>query len=80
MAGQRSVDCRGFAQACRNGAGCTLNRPPHPLPPVLACAGLFGVGGGIIKAPLMLEMGVCPEVAAATSATMILVGGAGRGL
>jgi uncharacterized membrane protein YfcA len=47
---------------------------------VLACAGLFGVGGGIIKAPLMLEMGVCPEVAAATSATMILVGGAGRGL
>ena len=34
-------------------------------------AGLFGVGGGIIKAPLMLELGVCPEVAAATSATMI---------
>jgi hypothetical protein len=34
-------------------------------------AGLFGVGGGIIKGPLMLELGVCPEVAAATSATMI---------
>jgi len=35
-------------------------------------AGLFGVGGGIIKGPLMLEMGVNPVVAAATAATMIL--------
>ncbi len=33
-------------------------------------AGVFGVGGGIIKGPLMLEMGVLPEVAAATSATV----------
>lgn len=40
----------------------------------LVChAGMFGVGGGIIKAPLMLEMGVLPEVASATSATMIWV-------
>jgi uncharacterized membrane protein YfcA len=35
-------------------------------------AGLFGVGGGIIKGPLMLEMGVNPLVAAATASTMIL--------
>merc|ERR1712187_461542 len=35
-------------------------------------AGLFGVGGGIVKGPLMLEMGVNPSVAAATAATMIL--------
>jgi len=35
-------------------------------------AGLFGVGGGIVKGPLMLEMGVNPMVAAATAATMIL--------
>merc|ERR1712072_945282 len=35
-------------------------------------AGLFGVGGGIVKGPLMLEMGVEPTVAAATAATMIL--------
>ncbi len=35
-------------------------------------AGMFGIGGGIIKGPLMLEMGVLPEVAAATSAFMIL--------
>eukprot|EP01024_Parvocaulis_polyphysoides_P073726 TRINITY_DN9505_c0_g2_i3.p3 TRINITY_DN9505_c0_g2~~TRINITY_DN9505_c0_g2_i3.p3 ORF type:complete len:142 (-),score=9.29 TRINITY_DN9505_c0_g2_i3:354-779(-) len=33
---------------------------------------MFGVGGGIVKAPLMLAMGVPPDVAAATSATMIL--------
>eukprot|EP00611_Tribonema_gayanum_P011064 TRINITY_DN21199_c0_g1_i1.p1 TRINITY_DN21199_c0_g1~~TRINITY_DN21199_c0_g1_i1.p1 ORF type:complete len:524 (+),score=113.26 TRINITY_DN21199_c0_g1_i1:90-1661(+) len=36
------------------------------------CAGLFGVGGGIVKGPLMLEMGVHPKVASATSACMIL--------
>jgi uncharacterized membrane protein YfcA len=36
------------------------------------CAGLFGVGGGIVKGPLMLEMGVVPAVASATSAAMIL--------
>merc|ERR1712228_797701 len=35
-------------------------------------AGLFGVGGGIVKGPLMLEMGVNPQVAASTAATMIL--------
>jgi hypothetical protein len=35
-------------------------------------AGMFGVGGGIVKGPLMLALGVLPEVAAATSATMIL--------
>jgi uncharacterized membrane protein YfcA len=35
-------------------------------------AGLFGIGGGIIKSPLMLEMGVHPAVASATCATMIL--------
>lgn len=28
-------------------------------------AGLFGVGGGIVKGPLMLELGVCPEVSRA---------------
>ena len=32
---------------------------------------MFGVGGGIVKGPLMLEMGVMPDVAAATSATMM---------
>mmetsp|Transcript_40443 Transcript_40443/g.126537 ORF Transcript_40443/g.126537 Transcript_40443/m.126537 type:complete len:460 (-) Transcript_40443:211-1590(-) len=35
-------------------------------------AGMFGVGGGIVKGPLMLEMGVHPAVASATSACMIL--------
>lgn len=45
--------------------------------PLLSCtagfvAGLFGIGGGIIKGPLMLALGVHPAVAAATSACMIL--------
>merc|ERR1719447_2046182 len=35
-------------------------------------AGMFGVGGGIVKGPLMLEMNVYAPVTSATSATMIL--------
>eukprot|EP00617_Octactis_speculum_P026621 CAMPEP_0185769210 /NCGR_PEP_ID=MMETSP1174-20130828/53437_1 /TAXON_ID=35687 /ORGANISM="Dictyocha speculum, Strain CCMP1381" /LENGTH=495 /DNA_ID=CAMNT_0028454193 /DNA_START=17 /DNA_END=1504 /DNA_ORIENTATION=+ len=35
-------------------------------------AGMFGIGGGIVKGPLMLEMGILPQVAAATTATMIV--------
>jgi len=46
----------------------------YPLICTLAgiLAGLLGVGGGIVKGPLMLEMGVSPRVAAASAATMIL--------
>lgn len=45
--------------------------------PILCCfagffAGMFGIGGGIVKGPLMLAMGVHPAVVSATSATMIL--------
>lgn len=45
--------------------------------PLLCCfagffAGMFGIGGGIVKGPLMLAMGVHPAVASASSATMIL--------
>jgi uncharacterized membrane protein YfcA len=35
-------------------------------------AGMFGVGGGIVKGPLMLAMGVHPKVSSASSAVMIL--------
>mmetsp|Transcript_28127 Transcript_28127/g.37511 ORF Transcript_28127/g.37511 Transcript_28127/m.37511 type:complete len:187 (+) Transcript_28127:178-738(+) len=34
-------------------------------------AGMFGIGGGIVKGPLMLAMGIHPAVASATSACMI---------
>jgi len=52
--------------------GCSMST----LLPILCvpsglCAGLFGIGGGIIKGPLMLELDVHPEVAAATAAYMI---------
>ena len=45
--------------------------------PLLCCfagffAGMFGIGGGIVKGPLMLSMGVHPAVSSASSATMIL--------
>lgn len=36
------------------------------------CAGLFGIGGGIVKGPLMLYMGIHPQVASATCAVMIM--------
>lgn len=35
-------------------------------------AGMFGIGGGIVKGPLMLQMGVHPLVASATCAVMIM--------
>jgi uncharacterized membrane protein YfcA len=35
-------------------------------------AGMFGIGGGIVKGPLMLQMGVHPLVAAGTVAVMIM--------
>ena len=35
-------------------------------------AGLFGIGGGMIKGPLMLEMGILAQTTAATAAFMIL--------
>jgi len=35
-------------------------------------AGMFGIGGGIVMAPLMLALGVHPKVVSATSACMIL--------
>lgn len=35
-------------------------------------AGMFGIGGGIVKGPLMLRMGVHPRVSSATSACMIM--------
>lgn len=46
----------------------------YPLISTIAgfCAGMFGIGGGIIKGPLMLAMGIHPAVASATSACMIL--------
>ena len=45
----------------------------YPLACVLAgvAAGLLGIGGGMVKGPLLLEMGLVPQAAAATSAFMI---------
>jgi uncharacterized membrane protein YfcA len=35
-------------------------------------AGMFGIGGGVVKGPLMLQMGVHPLVASGTVAVMIM--------
>jgi len=51
----------------------TRNSTLYPLASISAgvIAGLFGVGGGIVKAPLMIEMGIHPLVVASTSTVMI---------
>eukprot|EP00775_Hariotina_reticulata_P001221 gene1221-1560_t len=36
-------------------------------------AGMFGLGGAVVKTPLMLELGVHPQVTAATTQTMLLL-------
>ena len=45
----------------------------YPIICILAglAAGMFGIGGGIVKGPLMLELGVHPLVASASVAVMI---------
>jgi len=52
----------------------TYNIVTYPALCLLAgvMAGSFGVGGGIIKAPLMIEIGMHPHAASVTSTTMIL--------
>jgi uncharacterized membrane protein YfcA len=46
----------------------------YPLISVVAglVSGMFGIGGGIVSGPLMLALGVHPQVVSATSACMIL--------
>ncbi|KAL7427389.1 hypothetical protein ACHAXH_002102 [Discostella pseudostelligera] len=50
------------------------NTTIYPLLSTLAglAAGMFGIGGGMVTAPLMLALGVHPQVSSATSACMIL--------
>jgi uncharacterized membrane protein YfcA len=49
----------------------TISFPAMAIVAGLA-AGMFGIGGGIVKGPLMLALGVHASVASATSACMIL--------
>jgi len=51
------------------------NTLTYPCVAILAglIAGMFGIGGGIINGPLMVELGYEPSVAAATGATMLLL-------
>jgi uncharacterized membrane protein YfcA len=46
----------------------------YPMISTLAgiIAGMFGIGGGLINGPLMVELGFVPDVAAASGATMLL--------
>jgi uncharacterized membrane protein YfcA len=54
-----------------NGETNTILFPAMAIVAGLA-AGLFGIGGGIVKGPIVLALGVHAQVASATSACMIL--------
>ena len=60
----------------RSTTSTTTNTPSlwYPLMGLLAgiAAGLFGIGGGLIYAPVLLHMGVRPPVAVAVSSTGVL--------
>ena len=36
-------------------------------------AGLIGIGGGMVLGPIMLEIGITPQVSAAVTATNVLL-------
>jgi len=65
---------RGYVFAVGDVQWDSHNTVKYPLYCAIAglLAGLFGVGGGIVKGPLMLEMGIQPAVASASAAAMIL--------
>lgn len=64
------------------GAGLCAGAPPArrravraasmTCPTAESSVGMFGIGGGIVKGPLMLEMGMLPAVSSATASFMIL--------
>ena len=52
-----------------------MNMVKYPLIATIAgiLGGLLGIGGGMIVSPLLMELGVLPTVAAATSAMAVLI-------
>ena len=52
-----------------------LNMVKYPVIAMFAglLGGLLGIGGGMIVSPLLMELGVMPSVAAATSAMAVLI-------
>ena len=64
---------RARARAAHRASARAKSRYPLICIGAGVCAGLFGIGGGIVTGPLMLELGVHPQVAGASTATMILL-------
>lgn len=53
--------------------GGTLNKLTFPIMALLAgvLGGVFGIGGGMLISPLLLQVGISPEVTAATCSFMV---------
>uniref|UniRef100_A0A1J3EJ79 Sulfite exporter TauE/SafE family protein 2 n=3 Tax=Noccaea caerulescens TaxID=107243 RepID=A0A1J3EJ79_NOCCA len=58
----------------RTNHGESLNKFMLPVMALLAgvLGGLFGIGGGMLISPLLLQIGIAPEVTAATCSFMVL--------
>ncbi|CAA7060811.1 unnamed protein product [Microthlaspi erraticum] len=58
----------------RTNNGESLNKFMLPVMTLLAgvLGGLFGIGGGMLISPLLLQIGIAPEVTAATCSFMVL--------
>lgn len=61
-----------FAEGDVRWEGINLTLLPVACTLAGVAAGGLGIGGGMVKTPLMLELGILPSVAAATAALMIL--------
>lgn len=57
---------------CQN-RNCPSNKLVFPLMALLAgmLGGVFGIGGGMLISPLLLQVGIAPEVTAATCSFMV---------
>ncbi|KFK40662.1 hypothetical protein AALP_AA2G025500 [Arabis alpina] len=58
----------------RSNAGGISNKYMFPVMALLAglLGGVFGIGGGMLISPLLLQVGIAPEVTAATCSFMVL--------
>merc|ERR1712129_331859 len=56
-----------------SGSLCSMLKYPAFATGAGLLGGLLGIGGGMIVSPLLMELGVLPTVAAATSAMAVLI-------
>ncbi|EOA33366.1 hypothetical protein CARUB_v10020270mg [Capsella rubella] len=71
---QQSSACAKDVEDLRPNDGAQSNKCMFPVMALLAgvLGGVFGIGGGMLISPLLLQVGIAPEVTAATCSFMVL--------